>query len=90
VVLNAKGYINQRYDSETGLEYLNSRYYDSNLARFLNPDTFDPTQAGVGTNRYAYSGNDPVNGGKFAFRQIAREFSKILKIAPCASQSLTD
>ena len=62
VVLNAKGYINQRYDSETGLEYLNARYYDSNLSRFLNPDTFDPTQAGVGTNRYAYSGNDPVNG----------------------------
>jgi hypothetical protein len=23
VVLNAKGYINQRYDSETGLQYLN-------------------------------------------------------------------
>ena len=61
-VLNAKGYINQRYDAETGLEYLNARYYDSNLGRFLNPDTFDPTQAGVGTNRYAYSGNDPVNG----------------------------
>ena len=62
LVLNAKGYINQRYDAETGLEYLNARYYDSNLGRFLNPDTFDPTQAGVGTNRYAYSGNDPVNG----------------------------
>ncbi len=61
VVLNAKGYINQRFDAETGLEYLNARYYDSNLARFLNPDTFDPTQQGVGTNRYAYAGNDPIN-----------------------------
>jgi RHS repeat-associated protein len=61
-ILNAKAYINQRYDTETGLEYLNARYYDSNLARFLNPDTFDPSQAGVGTNRYAYSGNDPING----------------------------
>lgn len=30
-------------------------------ALFIQPDTFDPTQPGVGTNRYAYSGNDPVN-----------------------------
>jgi hypothetical protein len=30
-------------------------------ARFLSPDTSDPTLPGVGTNRYAYSLNDPVN-----------------------------
>jgi filamentous hemagglutinin len=30
-------------------------------ARFISPDTFDPTQVGVGTNRYAYAGNDPIN-----------------------------
>jgi hypothetical protein len=30
-------------------------------ARFISPDDFDPTLPGVGTNRYAYSGNDPVN-----------------------------
>ncbi|PWW04457.1 RHS repeat-associated protein [Hoeflea marina] len=30
-------------------------------ARFISPDTMDPTQPGVGTNRYAYAGNDPVN-----------------------------
>jgi RHS repeat-associated protein len=61
-VLTSKGYINQRYDAETGLQYLNARYYDPLLGRFLNPDTFDPTVGGVGTNRYAYSGNDPING----------------------------
>jgi RHS repeat-associated protein len=62
IVVNSKGYINQRYDAETGLEYLNARYYDPVLGRFLNPDTFDPTEAGVDFNRYAYAGNDPVNG----------------------------
>jgi hypothetical protein len=31
-------------------------------ARFLSPDTWDPWLAGVDTNRYAYSGNDPING----------------------------
>jgi RHS repeat-associated protein len=57
-----KGYIGERYDPETGLQYLHARYYDSNEGRFLTPDWFDPWQAGVGTNRYAYAGNDPING----------------------------
>lgn len=29
--------------------------------RFISPDDWDPTMEGVGTNRYAYAGNDPVN-----------------------------
>ncbi|MBA3337796.1 MAG: hypothetical protein H0T49_09565 [Chloroflexia bacterium] len=29
--------------------------------RFLSPDSFDPTLPGVGTNRYAYAFNDPIN-----------------------------
>ena len=28
---------------------------------FLQPDWFEVTAAGVGTNRYAYAGGDPVN-----------------------------
>jgi hypothetical protein len=30
-------------------------------ARFISPDDWDPTKPGVGTNRYAYAGNDPIN-----------------------------
>jgi filamentous hemagglutinin len=30
-------------------------------ARFISPDNWDPTIEGVGTNRYAYAQNDPVN-----------------------------
>ena len=30
-------------------------------ARFISPDPLDPWIAGVGTNRYAYAGNDPIN-----------------------------
>ncbi len=56
-----KGYIGERNDPETGLTYLHARYYDPTLARFLSPDWWDPTQPGVGTNRYSYSANDPVN-----------------------------
>lgn len=30
-------------------------------AGFVTPDTLDPTMPGVGTNRYAYANNDPIN-----------------------------
>lgn len=56
-----KGYIGETRDVETGLLYLNARYYDPLLARFIQPDWLDPWQPGVGTNRYSYSLNDPVN-----------------------------
>ncbi|MER8779671.1 RHS repeat-associated core domain-containing protein [Mesorhizobium sp. M0437] len=56
-----KSYIGERFDPETGLLYLNARYMDPLLGRFISPDNWDPTLAGVGTNRYAYAGNDPVN-----------------------------
>ncbi|PBC08311.1 hypothetical protein CK230_21985 [Mesorhizobium sp. WSM3859] len=56
-----KGYIGERFDPETGLLYLNARYMDPVLGRFISPDDWDPTLPGVGTNRYAYAQNDPVN-----------------------------
>ncbi|MER8391784.1 hypothetical protein NKH10_07720 [Mesorhizobium sp. M1340] len=41
--------------------YLNARYMDPVLGRFISPDDWDSTLPGVGTNRYAYAQNDPVN-----------------------------
>jgi RHS repeat-associated protein len=58
---DSRGYIGERSDPETGLLHLNARFYDPEIGQFLSPDTWDPTQPGVGTNRYAYAGNDPVN-----------------------------
>ncbi len=57
----SKGYIGERHDAETGLLFLNARYYDPIIARTLSPDWFDPVQSGDGTNRYSYSLNDPIN-----------------------------
>ncbi|AXX98385.1 RHS repeat-associated core domain-containing protein [Profundibacter amoris] len=37
------------------MQYLNARYYDPRLGMFIQPDWFEVTKAGVGTNRYAYS-----------------------------------
>jgi RHS repeat-associated protein len=58
---NQKNYIGERYDTETGLLYLNARYMDPIRGRFISPDDWSPILPGVGTNRYAYSENDPIN-----------------------------
>ena len=51
------------YDTETGLYYLQSRYYDPEIGRFINADAFAATGQGVlGNNMFAYCGNNPVNG----------------------------
>jgi RHS repeat-associated protein len=47
----SKGFIGEKHDPETGLMYLNARYYDPVLTRFISPDDWDPTVPGVGTNR---------------------------------------
>jgi RHS repeat-associated protein len=49
------------YDSETDLYYLNSRYYDAEVGRFLNQDVYISTGEGIrGYNMFAYCLNNPV------------------------------
>ena len=49
------------YDSDTGLYYLESRYYDPETGRFLSSDTLMSTgQSALGYNMFAYCGNNPV------------------------------
>jgi RHS repeat-associated protein len=53
-------------DSATGLDYAVNRYYSSGLGRFLSPDPAAGSARSSNPqsmNRYAYSGNDPVNRG---------------------------
>ena len=65
------------YDSETGLYYLQSRYYDPETGRFLNTDAVDflgATGTQLSYNAFAYCENDVVNkvdpSGKIAFTLI--------------------
>jgi RHS repeat-associated protein len=58
--VESRGYSGQRQD-ETGLFYLNARYYDPILARFISPDPTSPSDVTIGLNRYAYAANDPAN-----------------------------
>ncbi len=49
------------YDFETGYYYLNSRYYDPIIGRFINSDSMISTgQSFFGHNMYAYTENNPV------------------------------
>ncbi len=54
-----RGYV---YDDETGLYYLQSRYYDPVTGRFLNADVLFDTQSGtpLSTNMFAYCENNAV------------------------------
>ena len=69
--LRYRGYV---YDTETGLYYLSSRYYNPVWGRFINADTAavvaaSPDKANWDKNLFAYCDNDPVNrkddGGEF-------------------------
>src|SRR5205823_2278439 len=47
------------YEPGTGLQYLQQRYYDPAVGRFISAD---PLSFDGGLNLYDYVGNDPVNG----------------------------
>lgn len=61
-------FIGEEYDAETGLNYLNARYYDSKTGRFTSQDPMfwalptellaDPQQL----NSYSYARNNPIIG----------------------------
>ena len=59
-------------DSETGYYYLQSRYYDPSICRFINADDIDIAyecrEEQIGTNLFAYCCNDPVDNADFQKR----------------------
>ncbi len=60
--LNPFRYRSYYFDEETGLYYLQTRYYDPELGRFISADSIeylDPETLG-GLNLYAYCGNNPI------------------------------
>lgn len=62
--LNPFRYRGYYYDTETGLYFLKSRYYDPEVGRFINMDSIeyaDPESVN-GINLYAYCGDNPVMG----------------------------
>ena len=51
------------YDGDLGMYYLQSRYYDAKICRFISADGYVSTGQGlIGNNMFAYCGNNPVTG----------------------------
>ena len=65
--LNPLRYRGYYYDTETGFYFLQSRYYDPTVSRFITPEpniytgAFDGGSGLAQYNAYAYCANDPVN-----------------------------
>ena len=60
--LNPFRYRSYVYDNESGLYYLQSRYYDPFTGRFLNADVYCDTMSGtpLSTNMFAYCENSAI------------------------------
>ena len=60
--INPIRYRGYYYDQETGFYYLQSRYYDPEIGRFINADNQLSTGSDLtGLNLFTYCGNNPVN-----------------------------
>lgn len=58
---NSITYAGYQYDAESGLYYLNARYYDSRTARFLTEDTYAGQESDpLSLHRYTYCANNPL------------------------------
>ncbi len=87
--INPFRYRSYYYDLETGLYYLNHRYYNPELGRFISPDVvLGANEDILSYNLYAYVSNNPIvnydktGNGKFLnnlFSAIVNLFSKSTK-----------
>ena len=77
--LRYRGYV---YDQETSLYYLQSRYYDPKIGRFINADGVITTGQGIiGSNMFTYCSNNPVRyidrTGHAALEAVAAYISSV-------------
>ena len=83
--LRYRGYV---YDTETGLYYLQSRYYNPETGRFINADNLVDTEDLLGENLFAYCANNPVNhqdpSGHSLLGIIALSFARVAVTAIAA------
>lgn len=70
-------YTGQQFDAATGLYSLRSRYYASEVGRFLSRDSVDHSPSDPnGLNRYLYAGDNPIDEVDPTGRQGLNEYSQ--------------
>lgn len=85
--LNPFRYRGYYYDSDTELYYLQSRYYDPKVGRFINCDDVNylgTTESELSYNAFTYCTNNPVTGsdadGCFNIFDLIKIITKLVKI----------
>ena len=60
--INPFRYRGYYYDTESGLYYLQGRYYDPSVGQFISPDTMQALQPNVigGVDLYSYANNNSI------------------------------
>ena len=84
-LINPFRYRSYYFDKETGLYYLNSRYYNPLWGRFLNADSMlVQTSSLTGYNLFIYGNNNPINRidskGNFAWGVAALVVTGIIMV----------
>jgi RHS repeat-associated protein len=68
-------YTGHRTDAENGLIYMNARYYDPQLGRFISADSLIPSLFNPqALNRYSYVNNNPISNMDPTGHQSCSEF----------------
>jgi RHS repeat-associated protein len=77
------GYTGHVNDADTGLVYMQARYYDPVVGRFVSTDPVGPSAGNVfNFNRYAYANNNPIANTDPTGRQICNYDKGVCEIPP--------
>ncbi|QGU96912.1 hypothetical protein GOM49_17830 [Clostridium bovifaecis] len=95
---NPYRYRGYRYDSETGLYYLQSRYYNPEWGRFINADgIIGQTGELLGHNLFIYCKNSSVNGKDpsgfkmvFADEETQRQYDQWIRTSSFTTSSVNN
>ena len=88
--INPFRYRGYYYDEEISLYYLNARYYDPEIGRFISADRIEylSPESINGLNLYAYCGNNPVMNvdpsGTFSWKGLGKILASIAIVAAVA------
>lgn len=93
-LLNPFRYRSYYFDTETKLYFLETRYYDPEVGRFINMDSIDYADPETinGLNLFAYCNNNPVMNvdpeGTWSWKGFAKLFAAVAIVATLAVASV--
>ena len=87
--LNPFRYRGYYFEEETGLYYLNARYYDPEVGRFISADAFLDQGSLLGNNLFAYCFNNPINNFDPSGNSVIIATAAVAAMAQAALTAIT-